>query len=95
MENFSPHPKFNHLEKGFKPIRVCIDDIENISSFFDKNREKFIDEKKLDNVDYNAENFSFYEENNMLNGGDIGTYVISDVNSKNKASRGFFDCKRC
>jgi hypothetical protein len=91
MENFSPHSKFNHLEKGFKPIRVCIDDIENISSFFNKNEEKFKDENKLDNVDFNAEDISFYSENNMLNGG-IGTYVISDINSKNKASRGFFDC---
>jgi hypothetical protein len=92
MEKFSPNPKFGHLEKDFKPIQVCIGDTDNdVRSFFNENIEKFMDEKKLDNINYNADNISFYTENNMLNGG-FGTYVISDVNSKDKCTTGLFDC---
>jgi hypothetical protein len=92
MENFAPDSKFSYLEKGYKPIQVCIGNIDNdLSAFFDKNIEKFRTLENVDNVDYNSGDISFYDQNKMLNGGP-GTYVISDVNSKDKCTTGLFDC---
>lgn len=90
MENFKPEIKFNHLENNFQPIRVCIhnkDNRENSPFVGDREYEY---KNSFEDVDYSADT-DYYKMNKMLNGG-WETYVISDVNAKNKFTKGLYDC---
>ncbi|MFA6386457.1 MAG: hypothetical protein WCW04_01675 [Candidatus Paceibacterota bacterium] len=91
MENFKTHAKFNHLEEGFKPIQSCIHN-KNMgeNSLFLKNRNNW---KSFEDVDYSAYG-DYYKLNGMLNGG-YETYVISSVSSKDKFTKGLYDCTGC
>lgn len=85
MENFI-HPKFSHLEKGIKPIRVCIDTLNNIKS------DKEINSLKENSEDIEHTSSSeYYEKYNMLNV-ESGECVISNINEKNKFSEGYSVC---
>lgn len=92
MENFKPHIKFSHLEKGFKPITTCIDTTEfmdEFSSFPFKDLEQK-SPNEVDDIDY-SEGTNNLDKKNILNGG-YQTYVISDLSSKDKYSTGMYDC---
>lgn len=88
MENIKPEIKFNHLENNFQPIRVCIHnkDASENSPFV----ENYKHGNSFEDVDYSAST-DYYKSNGMLNGG-WETYVISDVNSKDKFTKGLYDC---
>lgn len=92
MENFKPHPKFNHLEKDFKPIITSISKGINLDEWetfpFKGIKRKSKDE--VDNIDYKADR-TVLDNNKILNGG-LETYVISDLNSKDKFTTGLYDC---
>lgn len=92
MEKFKPHPKFSHLEKDFKPIVTCITEVksgEEGSAFPFKDIARKSSED-VENINYSAST-NRLRENNILNGG-YQTYVISDLNSKDKYSTGMYDC---
>lgn len=80
---------FNHLENGFKPITVCVDEkkFDTHSFFMSKNQDY---RNYTDNVNYEA-NQDYFRENKMLSIGP-STFVISELNSKNKYTTGLCDC---
>ncbi len=88
MEKFKVETKFNHLESNFQPIRVCIHNKNNYENSTFVGNDEYIN--TFQDVDYSGSN-DYYKLNKMLNGG-WETYVISDMNSKNKFTKGLYDC---
>lgn len=79
--------KSEHLNDGVQPIIVSIMDKESARLSSDE-LEKIIAEGEY--VDYYGDPHTL-RENNMLNAG-YQTYTVSDINEKDKYSKGYFNC---
>ncbi len=83
MESFgATSEKFKHLEKGFKPIMVCLDTQSNICI----ECPDIFNPDKTDYVDLYSE--SKPNESNFIS----SVYVISKLDSKDKYEYGYKDC---